>query len=127
MMMAIEGPFLAAMIARLAEPVYNLAAHGVAFAVAIILEAPVIMMLGAATALVDGRVSFLRLRRFTAALKGGGDYHLELGLIGGGWPWFDIRCYIDLPAIHGGAPLGRHTNIGNSARRVGPVNGDSPL
>jgi hypothetical protein len=69
MMMAIEGPFLAAMIARLAEPVYNLAAHGVAFAVAIILEAPVIMMLGAATALVDGRVSFLRLRRFTAALN----------------------------------------------------------
>lgn len=69
MMMAVEGPFLAAMIARLPDPVYNLAAHGVAFAVAIILEAPVIMMLGAATALVDGRVSFLRLRRFTAALN----------------------------------------------------------
>ena len=68
-MMGVEGPFLAALIARLSEPVYNLAAHGVAFAVAIIVEAPVIMMLGAATALVDGRVSFLRLRRFTLWLN----------------------------------------------------------
>ncbi len=69
LMMAFEGPFLAALIARLAEPVYNLAAHGVAFAVAVIIEAPVIMMLGASTALVDGRVSFVRLRRFTQALN----------------------------------------------------------
>lgn len=69
LMMAFEGPFLAALIARLPEPRYNLAAHGVAFAVAIIVEAPVIMMLGASTALVDGRVSFVRLRRFTQGLN----------------------------------------------------------
>lgn len=69
LMMAFEGPFLAALIARLPEPRYNLAAHGVAFAVAVIIEAPVIMMLGASTALVDGRISFLRLRRFTMALN----------------------------------------------------------
>ena len=69
LMMAFEGPFLAALIARLAAPVHNLAAHGVAVAVAVIGEAPVIMMLGASTALVDGRVSFLRLRRFTLALN----------------------------------------------------------
>lgn len=68
-MMAFEGPFLAALIARLPDPRFNLAAHGVAFAVAIIIEAPVIMMLGASTALVDGRVSFLRLRRFTSVLN----------------------------------------------------------
>jgi len=70
-MMAFEGPFLAALIARLADPLHNLAAHGVAFAVAIIVEAPVIMMLGASTALVDGRVSFHRLRRFTHVLNVG--------------------------------------------------------
>ena len=69
MMMAVEGPFLAAVIARLDDPLYNLAAYGVAFAVAIIAEAPVIMMLGASTALVDGRLSFMRLRRFAQLLN----------------------------------------------------------
>jgi len=69
LMMAFEGPFLAALIARLPDPRYNLAAYGVAFAVAVIIEAPVIMMLGASTALVDGRISYLRLRRFTMALN----------------------------------------------------------
>ena len=62
LMMALEGPFLTALIARCVDPKFNLAAHGVAFAFAILVEAPVIMMLGASTALVDGRVSFLRLR-----------------------------------------------------------------
>ena len=55
LMMAVEGPFLAALIARLPDPKPNLAAYGVAFAFAIILEAPVIMMLSAATALVTDR------------------------------------------------------------------------
>jgi hypothetical protein len=44
LMMAVEGPFLAAVIARLAEPTYNLAAYGVAFSLALVLEAPVIML-----------------------------------------------------------------------------------
>jgi hypothetical protein len=65
MMMAIEGPFLAAIIARLAEPKYNLAAHGVAFAFAIIIESPVIMIMSAVTALAEDRRRFARLRRFT--------------------------------------------------------------
>jgi len=69
LMMACEGPFLAALIARLPEPRYNLAAYGVAFAMAIIIEAPVIMMLGAATALVDGRIPYRKLRRFTMVLN----------------------------------------------------------
>jgi hypothetical protein len=42
LMMSLEGPFLAAVIARLAEPKHNLAAYGVAFALAILVEAPVI-------------------------------------------------------------------------------------
>ncbi len=45
-MMAIEGPFLAAVIARLADPKFNLAAWGVAFAFAVLVEAPIIIVSG---------------------------------------------------------------------------------
>ncbi|MGD9548673.1 MAG: hypothetical protein AB7V45_14190 [Candidatus Krumholzibacteriia bacterium] len=71
LMMAVEGPFLAAMIARMAEPKHNLAAYGVAFALAILVEAPVIMMMSAATALVDGADNFRKLRNFMLMLNGG--------------------------------------------------------
>jgi hypothetical protein len=67
-MMASEGPFLAAVIARLPDPTFNLAAHGVAFALAILIEAPVIMLMSAATALVKDRQSFLKLRNFSRGL-----------------------------------------------------------
>lgn len=69
LMIATEGPFLAAVIARLPEPTYNLAAHGVAFAFAVLIEAPVIMLMSAATALVEDRDSLRRLRRFSYALN----------------------------------------------------------
>ncbi|MDQ7816694.1 MAG: hypothetical protein RDU14_06665 [Melioribacteraceae bacterium] len=69
LMMSIEGPYLTALIARLAEPEYNLAAYGVAFSIALIVESPVIMMLSAATALVDGKYSFFKLRTFVYTLN----------------------------------------------------------
>jgi hypothetical protein len=69
LMMAVEGPFLAAVIARLPDPKPNLAAYGVAFAFAMILEAPVIMMLSAATALVTDRPRYVALRRFATGLN----------------------------------------------------------
>jgi hypothetical protein len=69
LMMSMEGPFLAAIIARLASPEYNLAAFGVAFSFALLAEAPVIMMMSAATALVVDRRSYLKLRSFTHALN----------------------------------------------------------
>ncbi len=68
-MMAVEGPFLAAIIARLADPKFNLAAYGVAFAFALLVEAPVIMIMSASTALVEDGPSFRRLRNFTYALN----------------------------------------------------------
>jgi hypothetical protein len=68
-MMALEGPFLAAVIARLADPKFNLAAYGVAFAFAILVEAPVIMLMSAATALVEDSESYRRLRNFTGGLN----------------------------------------------------------
>jgi len=65
LMMSLEGPFIAAIIARLPEPKYNLAAFGVAFSFALIIEAPVIMIMSASTALVKDKLSFKRLRNFT--------------------------------------------------------------
>lgn len=69
LMMAGEGPFIAAIIARLADLKNNLAAYWVAYAIALIIEGPVIMMLSASTALVRSRQSFQKLRSFTYALN----------------------------------------------------------
>jgi hypothetical protein len=69
--MSIEGPFLAAVIARLPEPKFNLAAYGVAFAFAILVESPVIMLMSASTALVDSWIAFRRMWNFTLALNVG--------------------------------------------------------
>jgi len=81
LMMAIEGPLLAAVIARLAEPTYNLAAYGVAFSLALVAEAPVIMIMSAATALARDRLSYLRLRNFTLALSAGVTIVMALALV----------------------------------------------
>jgi Na+-driven multidrug efflux pump len=70
LMMSLEPPFLAAIIARLAEPKENLAAFGVSFAVAVLVESPIIMILSASTALVQGPVSYRRLRNFTYGING---------------------------------------------------------
>ncbi|MGE5234831.1 MAG: hypothetical protein ACM3O7_00610 [Acidobacteriota bacterium] len=68
-MMAGEGPFVAAFIARRPGAESNLAAFGVALAIAMFIEAPVIMMMSASTALVQDRPSFLALRRFSWSLN----------------------------------------------------------
>ena len=69
LLMAVEGPFLAAVIARLADPKLNLAAYGVSFAFAILIEAPVIMLLSASTALVEDAASYRELRSFANRLN----------------------------------------------------------
>lgn len=70
LMMSVEGPFLAAVIARLPEARFNLAAYGVAFAFALLVEAPVIMIMSASTALAEDLLKFRRLRNFTYSLNG---------------------------------------------------------
>ena len=70
LMMSVEGPFLSAIIARLAEPKFNLAAYGIAFAFALVIESPIIMLLSAATELVNDFHSFIKLRNFTYAMNG---------------------------------------------------------
>lgn len=63
-MMAAEGPLLAAVVARLALPTINLAAYGVAAAVAMLIESPVIGLLSAVITLANTRQSVEQLRRF---------------------------------------------------------------
>ncbi len=69
LMMSVEGPYISAIIARMADPKYNLAAYGVSFSIALILEAPIIMMMSASTALVEDKLSFRKLRNFTFLLN----------------------------------------------------------
>jgi len=69
LMMSVEGPFLAAIIARLAAEKANLAAYGVAFAFALIAESPIIMLMSASTALCRNRESYRKLRNFSLILS----------------------------------------------------------
>ena len=78
--MAAEGPFLAAIIARLPDATYNLAAYGVAFALAIVIEGPVMMLMSAATSLVKDRISYTKLRNFSRVLAVGTTLFLLLFL-----------------------------------------------
>ncbi|ANM32209.1 hypothetical protein ABI59_11060 [Acidobacteria bacterium Mor1] len=91
LMMAVDGPFLAAVIARLPDPKYNLAAWGVAFAVALIIEAPIIMILSAATALVRDRDSLRKLRNYTYAWNGILTAAMLLLVLTPAWSWVADR------------------------------------
>jgi hypothetical protein len=68
-MMALEGPFLGAVIAHLADPKFNLAAYGAATAIAMIVESPILMILSAAITMVENKYTFLKMRNFTYALN----------------------------------------------------------
>ena len=70
LMMGAEGPYLSAIVARLDRPVENLAAFGLSFSLAWLVESPIIMLLSASTALSRDRASFLALRRFAYLLNG---------------------------------------------------------
>lgn len=67
-LMAAEGPFLAAVIARLPDAKANLGAFGVAFGLAIFIEAPIIMLLSASNALVRDQHSYRMMRLFSYGL-----------------------------------------------------------
>jgi hypothetical protein len=82
LLMAVEGPFLAAILARLPDPTCALAAFGVACGFAWLFESPVLLIMSAATALVENRDSLRKLRTFTYALNGA----TTLGLAGFVYP-----------------------------------------
>ena len=95
--MAAEGPFLAAMIARMPGPEFNLGAYGVAFALAILIEAPVIMLMSAATSLVRDRISYLKMRNFSRGLILGTTLLLLIVLVPGVYRWL-TETLLQLPA-----------------------------
>ena len=65
LLMSAELPALSAVIARLADPKIHLAAYGaVVFPIALIIEAPIINLLAASTALSKDWDSYQKLRRF---------------------------------------------------------------
>jgi len=69
LMMAFEQPILITFIARLNDAKYNLAAFGIAGSFAMIIESPIIMLMSASTAIVTGRNSYRKLKRFTDILN----------------------------------------------------------
>src|SRR5512142_1921817 len=68
-MMALEGPYIAAIVARMAAAERSLAAFGVAASLAWLIESPIVMLFSAATALIHGRASCGALRRCTNVLN----------------------------------------------------------
>lgn len=65
LVMGIELPLVGAVMARMADPTIHLAAYGgVVFPLALIIEAPVIMLLAASTALSRDLGSYWKLHRF---------------------------------------------------------------
>ncbi len=69
LMMSAEGPYLAAVIARLANEKYNLAAFGIAYAFGLMLEAPIIMLLSASIAIIKNKYSYEKMLKFTHLLN----------------------------------------------------------
>lgn len=64
-LMALEGPALNIIVARLADPTIHLAAYGsLVFPLALLIEAPIIMLLAASTALCKDWDAYRKIRRF---------------------------------------------------------------
>lgn len=61
--MAIEQPAIAAVVARMSEAKLQLAAFGFTFSLALFIEGPVIQMLAAGTAVTDNRDNYKRILR----------------------------------------------------------------
>jgi len=65
LLMAVEVPLLGAVMARMANPELSLAAYGgVVYPISLIVEAPIIMLLSASTALSKDWAAYTRMRRF---------------------------------------------------------------
>ncbi len=71
LLMGVELPLVSAVMARMADPKIHLAAFsGVVFPVALVIEAPIMMLLAASTALSRDLASYRKLERFMLAAGG---------------------------------------------------------
>ncbi len=69
--MAIEQPVITAMIARMSSATAQLAAFGIAFSLALLIEGLVVQMLAAGTAIADNRENYRRLLMMMHIIGGG--------------------------------------------------------
>lgn len=71
-LMALEGPALNIVVARLVDPRIHLAAYGsLVFPLALMIEAPIIMLLAASTALCKNWTAYQKMRRFMHVTSAG--------------------------------------------------------
>ncbi|MBI4564733.1 MAG: hypothetical protein HY716_08605 [Planctomycetes bacterium] len=81
LLMNVEQPLCAAVVARLPDAVRSLAAFGLAFSLAVFLESPIVSLLTAGNALAVNRASYARLLGFTHAMNAVlFGLHLTIGL-----------------------------------------------
>lgn len=95
-MMGVEQPALTAVIARLPDATVQLGAFGVTFALALIVESPILQMLSAGTAMAKDHLHYVRLLRFMHMLAVGlSAIHIVLSLP----PVYEslLRYVIDVP------------------------------
>ncbi len=95
--MGLELPLVSAIMARLAEPKISLAAYGgVVFPMALIIEAPVIMLLAASTALAKDKQAYHLLSRFMV-WTGAGLTALHILIVSTPLYYFVVGKLIDAP------------------------------
>ena len=97
--MSIELPTINAIVARLPEPEINLAAYGgVVFPIALAIEAPVIMLLAASTALSRDWQSYQRLKKITLWMGG---FLMAVHILVAITPIYDfiVNILLDVPAV----------------------------
>jgi hypothetical protein len=107
LLMALELPVVSAVVARLDHPSVHLAAYGgIVFPLSMLIEAPIIMLLSASTALSRNREAYRRLERFMfAAGLGLGAVHVLVAAT----PLFDlvVGTFMHPPeAVRGPARIG---------------------
>jgi hypothetical protein len=86
-MMVLEPSIINVALGRTADPELALAAYGVAFSLALLVEAPILMLLDASVARSSSRAAFALLRRFTVGL---GLTVTVIGLIVSLTPLYDL-------------------------------------
>jgi hypothetical protein len=69
LIMGVEQPVIAAVIARMPHPETNLAVFGIAFSLALVIESPIIQLLAAGTALSGTKQGYRRILSFTHLLS----------------------------------------------------------
>jgi progressive ankylosis protein len=96
-MMVLEPSIINIGLGRTADPELALAAYGVAFSLALLVEAPILMLLDASVARSSDRESFYLLRRFTLWL---GLPVTILGLVVAVTPlyWLIVEKWMNIPA-----------------------------